>query len=123
MNPQIFQWASNDSALVGLLTIDSKFNFYQDEIPQGVRYPAVRWNLVAGAPENYYDTGAGIDNGRFQFDVYAPTQAVRRVVLNALIEMIEQHGYVISYNGEGRDELLTKQFFSSIDVSLWVLRT
>lgn len=118
ITPPFYQWFNDASAVVGLFGGGEAMRIYRDELPQRCAYPAIRWQLVSGTPENYMDGPPGIDNGRFQFDIFAPTQDACDAAQVAVLEVLEAEGYVVSYNGTGRDEL-TKQYFTSFDLSLW----
>jgi hypothetical protein len=122
MTPPIFTWLSNSSAVLFLLDRGGRVRIWEDEIPQEAvpqdAYPAVRWFLVSGQPENYLTEAPGIDSGRFQFDIYAPTQESRDAIYAAVQSALEQYGHEVNFNGTGR-EIDTRQFFRSFDMVFW----
>jgi hypothetical protein len=122
MNPPIFTWLSADSEVNSLLYRDGLLRVWEDEIPQEAQpqdaYPAVRWFLVSGQPENYIGQKPGIDSGRFQVDVFAKTQADRDAIYNAVQNVLEDHGHEVNFNGAGQDPD-TRQYFKSSDYVFW----
>lgn len=75
----------------------------QGEAPQNVEKPYATMQLVGGAPENYLESRANIDNARVQFDVYAATASAARSGASAIRTALEGMGYVVSFNTDGRD--------------------
>ena len=121
MIPTIYTWLLANSTVTSLLGDGSNLKVYRDEAPQGTAVPYVRWLLVGGTPENYLSEAPGIDTSRYQFDVFALTQASCDQIYVAIRNVIEQHGHIVSFNLTERDPE-TRAYRISFDAQFWVPR-
>lgn len=121
MIPTIYAWLIADPTVVGLLGSGSNLKVYRDEAPQETSAPYVRWTLVGGTPENYISEAPGIDTSRYQFDVFALTQAQCDQIYAAVRNVLEQRGHIVSFNLTERD-VETKNYRISFDMQFWVNR-
>lgn len=117
----LFEIASQ-SAAVRVLLGEKPVRFFPfGEAPQNVRTPYGVWQLVSGVPENKLAGEPDEDTYTVQIDAYADSGAQARAVGAALRDSLESSGYVVSYNGEGK-ETDTRLFRFSFSMDLMVDR-
>ena len=72
-------------------------------IPSGGT-PYALWQTAYGTPFNTLACRPTEDQWGVQVDVYAPTARVSRQVAAAIRDAVEGDAYVVSWNGESKDE-------------------
>jgi hypothetical protein len=73
------------------------------EAPEKVEKPYAVWQMVGGFPENKLAGIPDEDSFTTQIDAYATKEETARLIAEAIRDALEPHGYVTSYNFEGRD--------------------
>lgn len=120
MRPPLYSICKNDSGVTALLDDPPRVYPFSDA-PQDVTTPYVVWQLSTGFPENNLNKPPDVDSYTVQIDVYGDMAADVTEVAKALRDAIEPHGYVASYNGEGR-ETDTRLYRYSFDADFFVTR-
>lgn len=127
MIADIFTLLKASSAVVGLLQSGAQLKAYRDRAPQNgdgavtVAPPYLVHRVVGGVPYNMLADAPGMDYSREQFDIYAETQDSADTVYEAVRDALEAHGYIVSFNGNGRDPE-TNRYRISFDMSFHVPR-
>lgn len=124
MTPDIYNWLAADTNVETLLGNDDGIAAYRDEATKRVAAPYLVWSIVAGTPFNKLSEAPRIDDVRVQFDAYAPSAEgadAADAIYVACRDVLEQHGYVVSFNGSMRDPE-TRNYRVSWDMSFKVHR-
>ena len=125
MFPEIFQLATGSAAVKTALGSNPTRFWPFASAPQpgqpGYALPYAVWQFPYGTPENYLSNLPDIDNMAVQIDAYGTTAASVRAAAVALRNAFEQHGHVVSYNGEER-EAETGLYSVGFTVELWQTR-
>ena len=114
MFPPVFAIAAADAAVKAVLGSNPVRLYPFGEAPAGVTKPYATWQTVSGDPENYLADRPDSDTFRAQIDVYADSATASRNAAKALRDALEGSGYVVSMNGESREEA-TKLYRYSFD--------
>jgi len=86
---------------------------------EGVTRPYATWQVISGNPENYLADASNLDDYQIQVNVYAESDTTVIAGANAIMQAIQEHAYVLNYNGDGRDAQ-TSDFYFSFDVG-WIV--
>ena len=98
--PDIFLWVSSDATCTNLLGT-SPVRFWAFGVaPQNETKPYAVHQLVYGTPENTLSCTPDSDTIGLQIDAYAQSASAARNIATAIADVCEQHGYVMSWNGE-----------------------
>lgn len=105
MSAPVYQLAAADLDVMAVIGEGGKPRLYGfGDAPQGIGKPYAVWQLVGGTPENLLAGIPNMDNYTVQVDAYSSTgEAEARTLGLALRGAFEPHGYVTSYNFEGRE--------------------
>lgn len=103
MTPNVFGMAVGSSAVLTLLGVTPTRFYMFGEADQNTVTPYAVWQLVYGTPENKLAGVPGEDTFGIQVDAYAKTASEARDVATALRDALEPNGYVVGWNGEGRE--------------------
>ena len=108
MYPSIFEYAVASPAVTGLLGLNPTrfWGFGIAPAPKEPFYglPYAVHQLVYGTPENTLPCTPTTDNIGIQVDAYGKSATEAQAVLTALRDAFEPHGYVVSYNGENKEQ-------------------
>lgn len=106
MFPPVFDQAEASAPVVALLkTNDGPLRVYPfGEATQATPKPYAVWQIAYGSPDNLLACVPSMDTFGVQFDVYANTGKVARQVTEALVNAFEPFAYVVSWNGEFKDD-------------------
>lgn len=110
MFPPIAQVVSGSAAVKALLGTKPIRFWSFGEAPRNVDgtpaggTPYAVWQTVYGSPENYLSCTPDVDSWGTQIDVYGSTAHVVRGVAEALRDAFETVAYVVSWNGESKDD-------------------
>lgn len=119
MSPELFELV-NVSAVQTLLGTPVRFYEF-GEAPPGVILPYAVWQTTSGEPENFLGDAPDVDMYRIQFDVYGKSATTVRSAAEALRDVLQPAGHVVSYNGEFRDTE-TKNYRYSFSVEFFIDR-
>ncbi len=89
------------------------------QAPQGVTLPYAVWQIVSGTPYNQLADDAQTDNYTTQVDVYGGSDEQACAAAKAIINATASEAYVLSYNGNGRDNE-TGDYYYSFDLG-WIV--
>jgi hypothetical protein len=91
---------------------------YPNKVPLDGAVPAVSYQLIDGAPENYLAENPGIDNGVYQINCWAEDMTTVNALANAARDVLQQHGQIIRYIVMDFDEETKWQGVRFV-VSIW----
>lgn len=112
MNPPIESYVQTDSDCVAVFGDRVQPFGYAD---QQIVEPYATWQIISGEAFNTLGCSPTTDRYRVQFDVWAKRASVAQSSAETLRNAMEKYGYLVGYNGSGRDAE-TKLYRFSFDM-------
>lgn len=100
MRPPIESYVQADPSCVALFSDRVQPFGFAD---QKTAKPYATWQIISGESINNLSCAPVFDRLRVQFDVWANSAIVAQEAAETLRNAMEKHGYVVGYNGSGRD--------------------
>lgn len=118
----MYSFVKDDEVVRFFIREGAGVRFYSfGEAPADVARPYAVFQMAGGLPANKLAGTPDEDTFSFQIDAYADKAVDARGLGIALRDALEEHGYVVSYNFEGR-EPVTRLYRYSFNFDLMTSR-
>ena len=127
-NTNIFARLSTDATLGPLVTNGDSpetFKIYPMFMPQGVSYPALRYQNISSEPQNTFNGESDQQNDRVQIDIYSDSYDETQTVADAVVAAMAGTGNSFKALRLSRIDLQYDTdvgiYQTSIDFSVWYI--